>query len=152
MLMNFPILPRSWNRTTPSIRANSESSRPNPTLSPGLKRVPRCRTRMEPPVTNWPPNRLTPNRWELLSRPLRELPPAFLWAIASPRAPLTRPLARVNLFDDDRRERLPVAAGAPVLFAALLLENENFLGLVLGHDPSDDPGTLQDGPADLEPA
>src|SRR6185503_18592387 len=84
-LMNLPIRPRSWNFTTPSIRANSESSRPRPTLWPGLKRVPRWRTRMDPPVTNWPPNRLTPRRWELLSRPFLELPPAFLWAIPSPR-------------------------------------------------------------------
>src|SRR5216117_2297895 len=31
---------------------------------PGRIGVPRWRTRMEPPVTSWPPNRLTPSRCE----------------------------------------------------------------------------------------
>src|SRR5436190_1762610 len=52
-----------------------------PTLTPALKRVPRCRTRIEPAVTFSPPNSFTPRRFALLSRPLRELPTPFLCAI-----------------------------------------------------------------------
>ncbi len=34
------------------------------------------------PLHDRPPKRLTPRRWELESRPLRELPPPFLCAIS----------------------------------------------------------------------
>src|SRR6185312_8632765 len=53
-----------------------------PTLLPGWKVVPRWRTRMLPAGTTWPPKRFTPRRWPAESRPLRELPPAFLCAMA----------------------------------------------------------------------
>src|SRR5262249_56531460 len=53
-----------------------------PTLLPGWKVVPRWRTMMLPAGTSWPPKRFTPRRWPGESRPLRELPPAFLCAIA----------------------------------------------------------------------
>src|SRR5215813_1518635 len=53
-----------------------------PTLAPAWKVVPRWRTRMLPAGTTWPPKRFTPRRWPGESRPLRELPPAFLCAIA----------------------------------------------------------------------
>src|ERR1700737_2954285 len=79
--MNLPLRPRSRNTTIPGTLANSVSSLPLPTFSPGLKRVPRCRTRIEPPVTNSPPKALTPNRWALESRPFFELPRPFLCAI-----------------------------------------------------------------------
>src|SRR6185369_1590344 len=36
---------------------------------------------ISPADTSWPPKRFTPRRLELESRPLRELPPAFLCAI-----------------------------------------------------------------------
>ena len=49
MLTNLPIRPRSRNSTMPLIFANSVSSLPQPTFSPGLMRVPRWRTMMEPP-------------------------------------------------------------------------------------------------------
>src|SRR5947208_2296076 len=52
-----------------------------PTPSPGLKRVPRWRTMISPPVTAWPANTLTPRRLALESRPLREEPRPFLCAI-----------------------------------------------------------------------
>jgi len=64
MLTNLPIRPRSLNSTTPVTLANSVSSLPQPTLRPGLILVPRCRTMMDPPGTNWPPKTFTP-------RPLR---------------------------------------------------------------------------------
>ena len=54
-----------------------------PTLSPGCQRVPRWRTIMLPARADWPPNNLTPRRLLSLSRPLRELPPAFLCAIVN---------------------------------------------------------------------
>src|SRR5262249_39616933 len=63
-------------------------SLPSPTLSPGFSRVPRCRTRMEPPDTSCPSNRLTPSRCALESRPLRELPNPFLCAIFPLGAPV----------------------------------------------------------------
>src|SRR4030095_14582524 len=53
-----------------------------PTLVPGVMVVPRWRTMMLPAGTTWPPKRFTPRRWPGESRPLRELPPAFLCAIA----------------------------------------------------------------------
>src|SRR5690554_5584923 len=38
---------------------------------------------MLPATTASPPNFLTPSRRPAVSRPLRELPPAFLWAISN---------------------------------------------------------------------
>src|SRR6187431_2517166 len=38
---------------------------------------------MLPPTTSWPPNFFTPRRRPAESRPLRELPPAFLCAISN---------------------------------------------------------------------
>src|SRR6185437_11942129 len=39
---------------------------------------------MVPPGTTWPPNALNPSRCAFESRPLRELPNPFLWAIKAP--------------------------------------------------------------------
>src|ERR1039457_3578428 len=55
MLTNLPIRPRSLNSTTPVTLANRVSSLPHPTLAPGFSLVPRWRTMMLPPGTNWPP-------------------------------------------------------------------------------------------------
>src|SRR5690606_40225267 len=52
------------------------------TLVPGWNLVPRWRTRMLPGTTASPPNFFTPRRCPPESRPFRELPPAFLWAIS----------------------------------------------------------------------
>src|SRR5699024_8689566 len=62
--------------TSPSARANSVSSPPRPTLSPGWKCVPRWRTRIWPVPTISPLKRFTPRRWALESRPflLEETP------------------------------------------------------------------------------
>src|SRR5580693_7794784 len=81
MLTNLPKRPRSLNSTVPVTLANRVSSLPQPTLSPGLSLVPRCRTMMEPPGTNCPPKTLTPSRCALESRPFLELPNPFLCAI-----------------------------------------------------------------------
>src|SRR5215207_5869341 len=70
------------NCTCPAASANSVSSPPRPTRSPGWNFVPRCRTRISPALTSWPPYRFTPSRWAAESRPLRELDAPFLCAIA----------------------------------------------------------------------
>ena len=54
-----------------------------PTPSPALKRLPRWRTMISPPVTVWPANTFTPRRLAFESRPLREEPRPFLCAIYS---------------------------------------------------------------------
>src|ERR1044071_8905013 len=54
-----------------------------PAPSPGLNLVPRWRTMISPPVTDWPANTFTPRRLAFESRPLRLEPRPFLCAIAS---------------------------------------------------------------------
>src|SRR6266540_3302364 len=103
--------------------ANSVWSVPRPMLVPGLKRVPRCRTMMLPAVTNCPPKRLTPSRWELESRPLPELPTPFLCAIA----------LCLDLGDANGAHRLPVSAVSAVVLPALELDLEDRVALRLGH-------------------
>src|SRR5579875_3103982 len=66
------------NCTAPASSANSVSSLPRPTPAPGWNFVPRCRTRISPGLTSWPPNRLTPRYCGFESRPLRELDAPFL--------------------------------------------------------------------------
>jgi hypothetical protein len=78
MLTTFFDFPYFLKFTTPSVSAKSVSSLPIPTPTPGEKAVPRWRTMMLPAVTVSPPNRFTPRRCELLSRPFLELPPPFL--------------------------------------------------------------------------
>src|SRR5215813_1347822 len=125
MFTNLPIRPRSWNSTTPVTLANSVSSLPQPTLSPGLILVPRWRTMIDPPGTSCPPKTFTPSRCALESRPFRELPNPFLCAISH----LHQNLAHPNL-----REVLPVALRALVLFLALEFEYQNLLGATVGDD------------------
>src|SRR6478609_11634635 len=72
------------NSTEPAALANSVSSPPRPTLTPGWKWVPRWRTMISPALTTWPPNRFTPSRCAAESRPLRELEAPFLCAMSSP--------------------------------------------------------------------
>src|SRR6187431_1834837 len=95
-----------------------------PTLSPGCQRVPRWRTIMLPARADWPPNNLTPRRLLSLSRPLRELPPAFLCAIVNYFALvgfLAAPLAGAAFFVDAFAAGLAAAlAGAAFLGAAVL--------------------------------
>src|SRR5207248_6560230 len=105
---------RRVNSTVPAARAYRVSSLPMPTPSPGLKRVPRWRTMISPPVTVWPANTFTPRRLALESRPLRLEPRPFLCAIAA---------SASDLRDADAGELLPMA-GAP-LVPALGLELEH---------------------------
>src|SRR5579863_3299983 len=125
MEMNLPLRPRSRNTTMPSTFANRVSSLPRPTLSPALKREPRCRTRMEPPVTSSPPKAFTPRRCALESRPFLELPRPFLCAILH----LCQNLAHLHL-----RVVLPVADGPLVLFLALEFEHNHFVAAALTSD------------------
>src|SRR5512132_2347341 len=122
-MLTYLSSPLRSKRTYPSEVANSVWSVPSPTLDPGLNRVPRCRTIMLPAVTNCPPKRLTPSRWELESRPLRELPTPFLCAIA----------LGLDLGDAHGAHRLPVSAVPPVVLPALELDHEDLVALPLGH-------------------
>src|SRR3954465_16068598 len=54
-----------------------------PAPSPGLKRLPRWRTMISPPVTVCPAKTFTPRRLALESRPLRLEPRPFLCAISA---------------------------------------------------------------------
>src|SRR3954454_3982956 len=101
------------NSTARGAVANSVSSPPRPTLTPGWKWVPRWRTMISPALTTCPPNRLTPRRWEFESRPLRELEAPFLCAIGS--LPVL-----LDSGDLDDRQRLTVAL--PLVVAGLVLE------------------------------
>src|SRR6516165_8839043 len=95
-----------------------------PTLTPALKRVPRWRTRILPAVTNWPPNRLTPSIWALESRPFRELPTPFLWAMG----------LYLDLGDAHRRHGLAMAAMSPIVLAPLELDDQHLSTLPLRDD------------------
>src|SRR5579883_1749448 len=131
MLTNLPIRPRSLNSTTPVTLANRVSSLPQPTLRPGLILVPRCRTMMEPPGTSWPPKTLTPNRWELESRPFLELPSPFLCAIGH----LHHDVADLHF-----REVLAMSDGLLILLFALEFENQNLVALAGANDGALDGG------------
>src|ERR1019366_9303185 len=126
MLTNLPIRPRSLNSTTPVTLANRVSSLPQPTLVPGFSLVPRWRTMMLPPGTNWPPKTFTPSRWAFESRPFLELPKPFLCAIRY----LRHHLANLHF-----RVGLAVPDGFLVLFLALELEDQD-LGCPVGADDS----------------
>src|SRR5262245_28028782 len=78
---------------------------------------------MLPPVTNWPPNRLTPSICGFESRPLRELPTPFLCAM----------LSDLDLRDTHARGRLPVAAVPPIVFPALELHDAYLAPAPLRH-------------------
>src|SRR5262249_3307107 len=95
------------------------SSLPRPTFSPGKNLVPRCRTRIDPPVTNCPANAFTPSRCELESRPLREEPCPFLCAMSA---------LLLDRVDPDLDHRLAMPLGPAVLLAPLFLEGENLPG------------------------
>src|SRR5688572_28647758 len=109
----------------PSTLANSVSSEPRPTLRPGLKRVPRWRTRMEPPVTHCPPKRLTPSICGFESRPLRELPTPFLCAMTC---------LHLDLEDLHRGRLLAMTAVPAVVLPPLELDDQDLAPAALGHD------------------
>src|SRR4030042_5478379 len=142
--------PRCSPRTTPATLANKVSSPPRPTFFPGLKRVPRCRTRMLPPVTVWPENAFIPRRRPALSRPLRELPTPFLCAMI-PSGRGGGPL-RHDLRDPDLGQLLPVTCLAAILFPLLELENVDFLAARLRQDLRHPPRSRHGGMTDSDGA
>src|SRR5512132_2623638 len=148
----------------PSANANRVWSRPRPTPAPGWKRVPRWRTMMLPGITDSPPNFLTPSRCPGLSRALRELPPAFLCAIAllllqcrfeggssnrlvyglrdrlRCRRFRRERAARADRKNAHRRQILPMALGPPVVLATLLLEDDQLRPASLLQHAAEHPG------------
>src|SRR5438477_174331 len=121
--------------------------------SPPSNFVPRWRTMMLPGNTISPPNFLTPSRRPPLSRPLRDEPPAFLWAIlyllrlrrrlglrafraclrwGRPTAARGGRSARSALGADpgdlQHRLMLTVSVFAPVILPPLLLEDDDLVG------------------------
>src|SRR5256885_15897403 len=92
------MLPLSTNFTTPVTLAKRVSSLPRPTFNPGFRRVPRCRTMIEPPGTSCPPNAFTPSRCAFESRPFFELPNPFLCAIAGSSCQWPVASGQLNLF------------------------------------------------------
>src|SRR3954449_7847824 len=98
--------------TAPGTSANSVSSLPRPTPRPGWKWVPRWRTMISPALTTWPPKRLTPRRWALESRPLRDDEAPFLCAMSAS--------ALRDVADHDTGQGLTVPL--PLVVAGLVLE------------------------------
>src|SRR5271154_4459832 len=125
MLINLPLRPRSRKTTMPCTFAKRVSSLPRPTFSPGLKREPRCRTRMEPPVTSSPPKAFTPRRCALESRPFLELPNPFLCAILH----LCQNLAHLHF-----REVLAMPYRALILLLALEFEDQHLFPAAAADD------------------
>src|SRR2546422_822811 len=81
---------------------------------------------MLPAATSCPPKRLTPRRFDCESRPLRELPPAFLCAMAC-LSPQHRCLCLRNTGDLDFGVGLTVAPEPFRVLAPAQLENHHFL-------------------------
>src|SRR5262245_704649 len=98
-----------------------------PAPRPGLKRVPRWRTMIPPPVATWPAKTFTPRRLAFESRPLREEPRPFLCAIPE----LSLGLDRGDL---DAREFLAVPGAALVAALGLELEHAQLGAALVGDD------------------
>src|SRR3954451_160664 len=103
-----------------------------PTPLPGLKRVPRWRTMISPPVTVWPAKTFTPRRFALESRPLRLEPRPFLCAMS--RLPLA------DRGDPDARELLAMAGAALVSALGLELEDAQLRAALVRDDLGLDAG------------
>src|SRR4051812_6755703 len=99
---------------------------------------------MLPGITASPPNFLTPRRLPAVSRPLRELPPAFLCAMMD--APGRRSGDR-DVADAHDRQQLPVAVAAAIVLAAALLEDDDLLAPCLLPHPAGDGRTGGSGRA-----
>src|SRR5262245_29334500 len=140
-MLTYFASPRRSKRTKPSLRAYRVWSTPSPTFCPGRKRVPRCRTRMLPAVTNWPPKRFTPSICGLESRPLRELPTPFLCAMA----------LDLDARDPDGGQDLPMPEPPPVVLAALELHDQDLALLALAHDLAGNLGLSQGSRAGGDP-
>src|SRR6266852_1771148 len=88
---------------------------------------------MLPAATSCPPKRLTPRRFDCESRPLRELPPAFLCAIAC-LSVQGRPLCLRNAGDFDFGVGLTMAQEPFRVLAPAQLENHHFLAEAVSYD------------------
>src|SRR5262245_12011148 len=122
---------RSPNCTVPSAVANSVSSPPRPTFSPGWKRVPRWRTRMAPARTEAPEPTFTPRRCALESRPLRDEDAPFFFDMAA--CSCSRSAGR-DRGDLDDGVLLAVAPAAPLVRLRLVGEAADLLALGLTDD------------------
>src|SRR5947209_14518807 len=114
------------------------SSLPMPAPSPGLKRVPRSRTMISAPVTDWPANTLTPRRLAFESRPLRDEPRPFLCAtgnLLSGRPALGRAARERNVGDLDAGQLLAVAGPALITALGLELDDAQLGAALLPDDP-----------------
>src|SRR3954451_25125359 len=126
-----PALMPNW--TAPAAVANNVSSPPRPTFTPGWNLVPRWRTRISPAFTTWPPNRLTPSRWALESRPLREDDAPFLCAIGAL-------LSGLDAGHAERGELLTVPLALVVTGLVLELVNDDLGALAVVDHLSGDAG------------
>src|SRR3954463_13305158 len=105
-----------------------------PAPSPGLKRVPRWRTMISPPVTVWPAKIFTPRRLALESRPLRLEPRPFLCAIS------VSLLLAADARDADARQLLAMAGATTVPALGLELEDAQLGAALVPDDLSADLG------------
>src|SRR3712207_353957 len=106
-----------------------------PTPTPGLKRVPRWRTMISPPVTTWPAKTFTPRNWGFESRPLRLEPRPFLCAISwSPSLLGLGRGSQVDPGDPDARELLAVTGAALVAALGLELEDADLRTALVAED------------------
>src|SRR4051794_41051332 len=101
-----------------------------PVPGPGLKRVPRWRTMISPPVTTWPANSFTPRYWGFESRPLRLEPRPFLCAISS----FSSSVSGADALHPDAGELLAVALAALVAALRLVLEDADLGPTLMAHD------------------
>src|SRR5688572_29235501 len=90
---------------------------------------------MLPPTTSWPPNFFTPRRRPAESRPLRELPPAFLCAISNYLLLLRSRLLGRGLLGCRLLSRRLLGGGF-LLRSSLRLRSSNLLRSFLGLDRS----------------
>src|SRR5829696_4235339 len=103
-----------------------------PTFWPTQNCVPRWRTTIVPERTNCPSERLTPSRFDSLSRPLRELPTPFLWAMTLSFEVLALVAeSGVDRRDRHPRQRLAMAGATPVPLLRLVLEDDDFRTAIL---------------------
>src|SRR3990172_96591 len=98
---------------------------------------------MFPARTGSPPKTLTPRLCPWLSRPLRELPPAFLCAIALP-------LLRFDRGNLQRGLVLPVALLPAIAFPSFLFENSDLFSAKLIDDLAGNFGIGHQRRADLD--
>src|SRR4051794_17023270 len=128
------------NFTSPGAVANSVSSPPRPTFSPGWKRVPRWRTMIAPGPTIVPSYTLTPRRCAAESRPLRVEPPPLVFDIELPLLP-----AGGDAGDLDGVVVLAVAPALPRPALVLVLEAGDLGPGLLANDASGHGGAGQLG-------